>query len=322
MKNTWMLLAAALAVLLGVNSASQTQLTPLRLSDTIKQGSGVINLLKDIDAATMEAFRLDNAGRLVFAVDVNENNSGLETPRSQGVTVQSVSLDVSFPGGLKKHYTQFSTETQALVAPAGANVRQRYYTLLGDAGSGRITSNGKIGSQYFDSTLKLVVADDLSTATAAVLTVQLLKTASSFGDAENFYDYSGGFEDMAIVTQASAKYFDEVLPIQDSKFRIEAPAVELSPEGVATQSAMLAAATPSSTPSSAQIVSASTALSWLPRPALGSYSIVAYEDLYPSKGDYDFNDAVVAYRYQLGLNSNGQVERIDGVAYLVARGSN
>lgn len=325
MKKIWQTWAALLIILAGTVSLSQTALVSLRLTDTVKQGSGVISLLKNINASTLEAYRTDNVGKLVFAVDINENASGLETSKSQGVAVKSVVLEVTFAAGSKKSYTHFWTETQALISPdaAGITGRNTFYTLLGDAGSSRISQNGKIGNQYFDSTIKVTVPDDLSTVTAAVLNVELLQTNPALGDPENFYDYSGGFEDMAIVTQATAKYLDEVLPIPtESTFRSEAPALELSPEGQVTQTALLDAATTTSSPTTDQILAASTPLSWVFMPGASSYYIVAYEDLYPTKGDYDFNDAIVAYRYQLGINASGMVERIDGVAYLVARGSN
>jgi LruC domain-containing protein len=38
-------------------------------------------------------------------------------------------------------------------------------------------------------------------------------------------------------------------------------------------------------------------------------------------GDYDFNDAVVAYQVKQGMNSNNQVVRLEGTAYLVAKGA-
>jgi len=325
MKKIFMILAAVTVVLLGRATLSQTAPTSLKLTDTIKQGTGVINLLNSKDAMTapmLEAFRSDNAGNLSFAVDVNENSSGLETPQSQGVAITSASIVVTFADRTTKTYSHFSTETQALIAPFGSTARQLYSTLLGDAGSSSITPR-RINTQDFDSTLKFAVPDDLSTATSAVLNVQLLNTDPSFGDPENFYDYSGGFEDVALIPSATSKYLDQILPLPPySVFRSQAPPVQLSPEGVVTQETLLKTATSTSTPSTSQIVAASTPLSWIQRPGAATYNIVAYEDLYPSKGDYDFNDAVVAYKYELGINANGMIERVDGVAYLIARGSN
>ncbi|NTV45097.1 MAG: LruC domain-containing protein, partial [Chlorobiales bacterium] len=42
-------------------------------------------------------------------------------------------------------------------------------------------------------------------------------------------------------------------------------------------------------------------------PAKDTYGTLAYEDLWPAKGDYDFNDLVVDYNYQLVLNANQAV---------------
>ncbi len=42
-------------------------------------------------------------------------------------------------------------------------------------------------------------------------------------------------------------------------------------------------------------------------PAQNSYNILAYEDLWPSRGDYDFNDLVMAYNVQQVLNAQNKV---------------
>lgn len=288
---------------------AQTVPVSVRLTDTIAKGVGDVDLQKNIDPALLEGYRASYGSKtgIAFGVDVNEAASGTEKASSQGVTVADAWLEVVV-GGVTKiygHSGNFFTETQVLVAPltTPASPRQTYYTLLGETGSARITSNSSI-QKDFDSTLKIVVSESLSGATYAVLHVRFLVTSSKLGDPEAFYGFSAGFEDLAILSAADAKYLDEVVPTETS-FRSEAPAQELSPEGQVTQ----------------QTVQAAAALSWIQRPGASSYNIVSYEDLFPALGDYDFNDAVVAYRYQLGVNSNGQVERIDGVAYLIARGS-
>ncbi len=61
--------------------------------------------------------------------------------------------------------------------------------------------------------------------------------------------------------------------------------------------------------------------SWNYFPSATSFYLVGYEDLYPAKGDYDFNDLTVAYRVQYGLNADNDVVAIQGLAYLVTRGS-
>ena len=52
-------------------------------------------------------------------------------------------------------------------------------------------------------------------------------------------------------------------------------------------------------------------------PGENSYGTVAYEDLWPAFGDYDFNDLVVDYRYQQVLNANNEV--VDLKARFVSR---
>lgn len=55
-------------------------------------------------------------------------------------------------------------------------------------------------------------------------------------------------------------------------------------------------------------------------PALGFYSL-AFEDLWPGKGDYDFNDVVVDYRFQTVTNAQNFVVEIFGVFPVKASGA-
>jgi len=294
-----------------VGGAALTQsVSSVRLTDTIDKGIGDINLLKNVSPATLEALRAANGGRLVFGVDVNEAANGTEKAASQGVTVADAWLELHMADGSMRIYGlagAFWTETQALLAPAGQTVRTPYYTLLGDSGSNRITANGRIQS-IFDSTLKIAVPDDISGVVTATLRIRLLDPNTKLGDPEAFYDFTAGFEDVALLSPQDALYIDTVLPTESS-FRSEAPAMELSPEGEETQAAL------QPPPPEAGV------LTWVQQPAAGSFEIAAYEDLFPGRGDFDFNDLVVAYRYQLGLDAEGLVTRIEGVAYLIARGS-
>ena len=54
-------------------------------------------------------------------------------------------------------------------------------------------------------------------------------------------------------------------------------------------------------------------VNWNYFPSANSFYLVGYEDLYPRKGDYDFNDLTVAYRVRFGMNASGQVVSIRGV---------
>jgi len=51
------------------------------------------------------------------------------------------------------------------------------------------------------------------------------------------------------------------------------------------------------------------------------YTVVALEDMYPARGDADFNDAVVAYDFQIVTDAKGKVKDILGDFHLLARGA-
>ncbi len=267
------------------------------LTDSIRQGVGNIDLFKDITAADLESYRVDGGDQLFFAVDINENASGAEKASSQGVAVKSAKLLVTI-GGVETEFSDFSTETQAvLIEDNGdpATLPQTYFTLLGGTGSNRINGSTQIIDQ-FDSILTIHnVNESLSGVTSAKLLITLLVTDPSLGDPEAFYDYNNGFEDMAIFNQADAEELDTIAAGRD-----EAPVVVLTDPP----------------PDTSMVI-----VSWLDFPSSNTYYWIAYEDLFPEKGDYDFNDLVVPYKVRFGLNDQNQVVAVTGSAYLLARGA-
>jgi LruC domain-containing protein len=282
-------------------------LTSVRLSDVIKsQGTGNIDLFKDVTAGQLEQYRLDNGNMLVFAVDINEDASGSEKASSQGVAIEGVVLDIEFDDGSQLRLDSFSSagccfsETQALLAEAPSLTREMYYTLLGESGSSRITASNSIQGA-FDSTLKITLDQPLAdpagrTAVSASLQVVLLQTNEQLGDPEAFYDFSAGFEDLALLSAEDTAFIDDY-----GAGREEAPTVILT-----------------NPPPEIDLYAIS---SWNYFPSASSYYVVGYEDLYPGKGDYDFNDLTVAYRMEYGLNAEGDVVAVQGLAYLITRGS-
>lgn len=320
--------------------------TSYQMTDVIAGGSGnnagkgSIRVLTTksvtLTGPDLEAFRAESVDgkTLSFVVDVNENASGLETARAQGVAVKSAKLVVVAPGVANVEYSHFWTETRALIAEASdpTHTRKLWYTLLGDAGSNEIAGR-KIGNTVYDSTLKFEVTGTLSTATSVTLVIELLKTDSSFGDPENFYDYSGGFEDMALITKSTAKVFDVFVPYMAAvAFRTESPGATLSPEGTTTLTTTLAEVGGAPGVYTDTTSSPGTTYTYtIPADLVGNallgdlgaagYQIVAFEDMYPDTGDYDFNDVVVAHRLLNTLDSAGRVIAISGDAYLVARGA-
>lgn len=55
-------------------------------------------------------------------------------------------------------------------------------------------------------------------------------------------------------------------------------------------------------------------------PGEGNFGTLAYEDLWPSQGDYDFNDLVVDYSFNEISNANNQIVEIEAVLYVRAVG--
>ncbi|MEI7663679.1 MAG: LruC domain-containing protein, partial [Bacteroidota bacterium] len=56
-------------------------------------------------------------------------------------------------------------------------------------------------------------------------------------------------------------------------------------------------------------------------PSKSGYSSLAFEDLWPSRGDYDFNDLVISYRFNQVTNPQNQVVEIDATIITEAIGA-
>ena len=95
--------------------------TSVQLTDVIKsQGTGNIDLFKDVTPSELELFRVDNSGLIVLAVDINEDASGSEKASSQGVAIKTVRLTVSFDDASERVYESANgccfSETQDLLS--------------------------------------------------------------------------------------------------------------------------------------------------------------------------------------------------------------
>jgi LruC domain-containing protein len=269
------------------------------LTDGMGNCTGTINPLKDASAQDLETYRLDNGGNLVFGFNVMESKDGTENPQSQGVTVKEARLDVTFSNGRQKSYALSEgacyTETYTLVTEKGGVERKPQYTLIGNDETKR---EGAVNSHQntYDSALKCHIPDALDGASTASLSVEFMQTDTSRGDPEAFYDCSGKGEKLAVLNSADRDFVDGY-----HAGRQDAPAVALT--------------NPTPIPDPMAVAS------WNYFPSATTYYFVAYEDQYPLLGDYDFNDAIIAYQVKLGMNSDNQVVRIEGVAYLMAKGA-
>jgi LruC domain-containing protein len=269
------------------------------------QGQGLINLFKDASATDLEAYRDDNGGELSFGFKISETKKGTETALSEGVSLKDAVLTLIFSDGRQKTYSITNgscyTETYSLLTEVGDPTRKLRYTLLGSEDTNRAGAINAI-QNTFDSTLKCYVPDALDGSTNAIklvsatLNVQFLQTDTSKGDPEAFYDFSGNGEQMALLNAADRRFID-----QYQSGGLKAPAKALT--------------NPTPIPDPLAVTS------WNHFPSGNTFYFVAYEDMYPNLGDYDFNDAVVAYQVQYGLNSDNQVVKIVGNAYLLAKGA-
>ena len=292
---------------LSATDLAQAAVSSVRLRDVISQGQGNIDLLqasvksRNPTLAQLEEFRSLNDGKLVFAIDVNEAASGTEKSSSQGVAVESAWIEVT-TGGITTRYdapgcadgeTNPTTKTRTALARIGQTSRNLYCTLIGDAGSRTVTSStsSDINLSSFDATLRIPVNVNLAGATAVRLVIKFLDTNQSLGDPEAFYDYSNGFEDVALATPQDALYLDQLAAGQD-----EAPLVMQTDA--------------SAPPSSSRVY----------YPSKDQFYVVAYEDQFPKRGDYDFNDLVVGYRIYFELDAQGRATGGGGEGYLIARG--
>lgn len=322
------------------NALAQTA-TLVTFSDYVKGPSGIgdINLLLPKSQAQApnlnsyialyNAFDTSIGKRAIsFGVDINESANGTEKAETQAVAVQYAWLEVTDSSGTRNFgkapagtavvtESSFYTETQALLAAKGSTSRALYPTLLGKSGSSLITGGSITNLGIFDSTLKVVIPNliTFTNVTKAVLHIRFLDTNVGLGDPEAFYDFTGGFEDIGLLTSGDSHLIDTTADVLTP--RALAPTVELSSDGQNT----IAAYNDDLSNTVKLDTTGFNSLLWIQKPAAGAFNLVAYEDLYPSRGDYDFNDAIIAYNYALGVNGSGEVEQISGTAYLLARGA-
>lgn len=290
-------------------------LQSIKLQDTIAQGSGMINVLTKhssskttapITGQTLQAFRDQHNNQLAFVVDVNEAANNTEKAASQGVAIEGATLIFNI-ANTEYRCNLYTTNTASMLVKKGETTRRQYPTLLGATGSNLITpsTDSDLYGTDFSAILRMRLDNqacdkplpNLSNLTSAFLNIQFLDTDVKKGDPEDFYDFSNGAEDIALIS------IQDVAPVEALQAGVaEAPLV------IATS----------------QVVTPVT--SWQYYPSDGSYYVVSYEDRYPNRGDYDFNDLVVGYRVGFGMVLNEttkqyEVNAMVATGYMIARGA-
>ena len=179
---------------------------PTVLTDVINKGDGVIDVFKDVTGAELQQYL--GGETLYLGVDLNEAASGNESSTSVGVAIKEMELIIQTTNG-DISYTEFITNTSAMIQEQGAAEAQEYYTLFGNAGGNTITSaTSGFDISTFDDVIEFRNIQVSGEITGAQLRVTFLDTAASGGENETFFDYSAGFEQFAILSSADATTLD------------------------------------------------------------------------------------------------------------------
>lgn len=192
-------------------AAGQDALVSQRLTDAIYRGDGVIDLFNDLTAEQLAGFVDSGGGRLLVGVDVNENKSGNESRTSLGVAIEQIQLAISTSEG-DFTFSDFYTNTTAVLRDAGSGVESEFYTLFGQSGRSQITGGNGFDLATYDDVLWI---DNISLGGATILGAELrvtfLETPNKFSatEAESFFDFSGGFEDFALLNAGDAIVLEE-----------------------------------------------------------------------------------------------------------------
>jgi hypothetical protein len=141
---------------------------------------------------------------LLLGADVNENNSGNENRDSLGVAIKQAQLSITTSAG-DFTFADFFTNTTASLRESGSKSFSDYFTLFGQAGSSQITGSSKMDISKLDDVLWFENIKYEGDIKSAKLSITFLPTPNSKPtEAESFFDFSGGFEDFALLSAADA----------------------------------------------------------------------------------------------------------------------
>jgi hypothetical protein len=178
---------------------------PALLTDKVHKGEGTIDLLLDVSSEELSNY-LDS-GTLYLGVDLNENAVGNESRDSVGVAIEQLELVITTTAG-EVTFSEFYTNTTAMIEAEGSTTSSEYYTLFGTLGSSEL-NGGTDGFDIsiFDDVIELRNIEIEGEILSAELRVKFLDTSGS-GANETFFDYSNGFEDFAIFSAEDAAILD------------------------------------------------------------------------------------------------------------------
>jgi hypothetical protein len=196
-------------LLLFSSLAGAQEIVSRTLTDAIYRGDGVIDLLKDVSGDQLTKYFNQSGGLLLLGVDINEDNSGNESRSSLGIAIKQAQLSITTTAG-DFTFGDFYTSTTAMLREAGGTTSAKYYTMFGQGGSSQLTGKSGFNLSSFDDVLWLEKIALTGTILRAELSITFLETLTSrSSDAESFFDFSGGFEDFALLSAADAVLLEE-----------------------------------------------------------------------------------------------------------------
>lgn len=200
------LLVAAIFAVLSIPLRAQDGFISEVLTDRIHQGDGVIDILKDVSGEDLASYFDETDGKLVLAVDLNEAAAPPESGDSVGVAIRQAQLSISTTDG-DFTFSDFFTDTTAMLRDDGASTAQEFYTLFGRAGSSSITG---VSISTVEDVLWLDNIAFTGDITSASLAVELVEVPGQNGTKEEkFFDFTAGKEEFGIVNAADAVPIDE-----------------------------------------------------------------------------------------------------------------
>lgn len=187
---------------------------PAPLTDRIFKGAGVVDLLKDVSASELTSYL--SSGSLYVGVDVNESSRAPESAMSQGVALKDVSLNLETSAG-DFTFSNFFTNTSSMLTAAGSDVAEEFYTLFGRTGSAQI--NG--GNLLMDDVFTVGDIAFEGTIQSAYLSIDFVDVIEPGGSNEQFFDFSAGFEDLALIDATNADAIDSLeAGVSDAPYEI------------------------------------------------------------------------------------------------------
>ena len=178
---------------------------PTLLTDKVHKGEGTIDMLVDVSSEELSSY-LDS-GTLYLGVDLNENADGNESRDSVGIAIEQMELVITTTSG-EYTFSEFYTNTTAMIEAEGSTESSEYYTMFGTLGSSQLTGGTTdFDISAFDDVVQIQNIEVEGEILSAELRVKFLDTSGS-GANETFFDYSNGFEDFAIFSAEDAALLD------------------------------------------------------------------------------------------------------------------